>query len=596
MSLGIYNSAAFTNSAGVLVAPGALVEVRKESDNSLATIYSDKTGLSPISQPGFVAGADGVFVFYAVGIADGYKVTVTSGVLSVTLRNQATGNARYLDTSQLRAAMTIDTTDTPTFAQVVVAADPTTALQVATKQYVDNFIAGLSPKPNARAATTGSITISNPGTAVFDGITLTSGQFLLVRAQASALQNGLYVFNGSASALTRHTQMDAWTEVPGAFVIVEEGSTFADTAWMCSADRSGTLGVTAINWLQFPAIGGTFQPLDADLTAVAALPATAGFLSRTGADAFSARTLTGTTNQVSITNGSGSGGDPVFSLPQSINTGATVQFSVLRAGDGSNTIPSVSFASDTNSGLYWVSSDNIAMTLGGTAMFTWALGQINVFPNTVAPTGMFMANSSTLAFGSAGTKLVGLNSAGTGILEVNDGVTVGALRDLSLRALTTSGAINKVTLTAPATSATITIADGKTLTANNSLTLAGTDATTLTFPAETCSVGFRGMPQQSKSAAYTTVLGDAGKHIYHPVGDNNARTFTIDSNANVAYDIGTMITFVNEINVVTIAITTDTMVLAGTASTGSRTLAANGVATAVKVTSTRWYISGTGLT
>ena len=76
------------------------------------------------------------------------------------------------------------------------------------------------------------------------------------------------------------------------------------------------------------------------------------------------------------------------------------------------------------------------------------------------------------------------------------------------------------------------------------------------------------------------------------------RTFTIDSNANVAYPIGTAITFVNQnsAGVVTIAITSDTMRLAGAGTTGSRTLSANGVATAIKVTSTEWIISGTGLT
>lgn len=109
-------------------------------------------------------------------------------------------------------------------------------------------------------------------------------------------------------------------------------------------------------------------------------------------------------------------------------------------------------------------------------------------------------------------------------------------------------------------------------------------------------VGYRGIPPNSQSAAYTTVLADAGKQILHPTADNNARTFTIDSNANVAYPIGTAITFVNEINTVTIAITSDTLVLAGAGTTGSRTLAAMGIATAVKKTSTSWIISGTGLT
>jgi hypothetical protein len=100
----------------------------------------------------------------------------------------------------------------------------------------------------------------------------------------------------------------------------------------------------------------------------------------------------------------------------------------------------------------------------------------------------------------------------------------------------------------------------------------------------------------AKSAAYTTVLGDGGGMIIHAIGDNNARTFTIDSNANVAYPLYTVITFVNSINTVTIAITSDTLTLAGTASTGSRTLAVNGVATAVKVGTTSWIISGPGLT
>src|SRR6516225_3076101 len=104
------------------------------------------------------------------------------------------------------------------------------------------------------------------------------------------------------------------------------------------------------------------------------------------------------------------------------------------------------------------------------------------------------------------------------------------------------------------------------------------------------------IPENSQSANYTLVLGDAGQFIYHPATDNNARTFTIPANASVAYTIGTVISFVNMINTVTIAITTDTMTLAGTGTTGSRTLAANGTCTAIKVDTTTWIISGTGLT
>jgi hypothetical protein len=113
----------------------------------------------------------------------------------------------------------------------------------------------------------------------------------------------------------------------------------------------------------------------------------------------------------------------------------------------------------------------------------------------------------------------------------------------------------------------------------------------------TDSVGFRNIPQNSQSTAYTLVLADAGKHIFHPSSDANARTFTIPANSSVAYPIGTAITFINMTSqVVTIAITTDTMYLSSAGTTGSRSLAQYGSATAIKMTSTTWLISGSGLT
>jgi hypothetical protein len=113
----------------------------------------------------------------------------------------------------------------------------------------------------------------------------------------------------------------------------------------------------------------------------------------------------------------------------------------------------------------------------------------------------------------------------------------------------------------------------------------------------TNSIGFLNIPQNSQSAAYTLVLGDAGKHIFHPSGDANARTYTIPANSSVAYPVGTAITFINMTSqAVTIAITTDTMYLSSAGTTGSRTLAQYGSATAIKITSTNWLISGSGLT
>jgi hypothetical protein len=98
--------------------------------------------------------------------------------------------------------------------------------------------------------------------------------------------------------------------------------------------------------------------------------------------------------------------------------------------------------------------------------------------------------------------------------------------------------------------------------------------------------------QNSQSANYTAVLTDANKGVFHPVGDNNPRTFTIPANSSVPYAVGTCLTFTNKINTVTIAITTDTLTWAGVGTTGSRTLGPNCTATAMKITTTEWMISG----
>lgn len=111
-------------------------------------------------------------------------------------------------------------------------------------------------------------------------------------------------------------------------------------------------------------------------------------------------------------------------------------------------------------------------------------------------------------------------------------------------------------------------------------------------------IGYLGIPQNSQSADYTLVASDASKHIYHPAADTTNRTWTIPANASVAYPIGTAITFITDTGAgnITISINSDTLVLAGPGTTGDRTLTSPASATAVKVTSTRWIISGTGIT
>lgn len=106
------------------------------------------------------------------------------------------------------------------------------------------------------------------------------------------------------------------------------------------------------------------------------------------------------------------------------------------------------------------------------------------------------------------------------------------------------------------------------------------------------------IPQNAKSADYTLTLTDAGKHILHPSADTTARVFTIPANASVAYPIGTVINIINQngAGVLTISMGgTDVMRWSPFGTTGSRQLAANGIATLVKLTATEWIVSGTGL-
>ena len=104
--------------------------------------------------------------------------------------------------------------------------------------------------------------------------------------------------------------------------------------------------------------------------------------------------------------------------------------------------------------------------------------------------------------------------------------------------------------------------------------------------------GYLEVVQNAQNAGYTLVASDAGKQIYF----NTAGVFTIPANASVAFPIGTAVTFVNMGAASTIAITSDTMYLAGLGTTGTRTLAQYGLATALKMTATTWVISGSGLT
>jgi hypothetical protein len=138
---------------------------------------------------------------------------------------------------------------------------PSVGNDAANKSYVDTVFNQVPQlfkfKGNAKASTTANVTVSNPGTSTFDGVTLSSGDLILLLAQSAAAENGLYVFNGSGSALTRHAAMDNWVEVPGAMVTVDQGTSNADKIYLCTSDQGGTLGTTAINFIVINSTGLT---------------------------------------------------------------------------------------------------------------------------------------------------------------------------------------------------------------------------------------------------------------------------------------------------------------------------------------------------
>ena len=150
--------------------------------------------------------------------------------------------------------------------------DPSGANDAVRLSYLQTLLQGLKPKGAARARTTANVNLAGGGLAngtTHDGVTVATGEIVLVASQSTAAENGLYVVPASGAA-SRSTLMDAWSEVVGATVIVEEGTTYADTGWLCTGNSGGTLGSSAISWVQWFG-SGQYQTANALLTAIAAL-------------------------------------------------------------------------------------------------------------------------------------------------------------------------------------------------------------------------------------------------------------------------------------------------------------------------------------
>jgi hypothetical protein len=203
----------------------------------------------------------------AVTIAIDNTVATLTGNQTLTTKTMSGSNNTFTNignASLVNSSLTVGTTNIALGAtsltlggltSVAVTQDPTSDLQLATKQYVDNIAQGLDAKASCVYSTTGNIALSGLATQAGGEwpSSLSGGERILVKNQSAQAENGIYV--SSAGSWARASDMDNWSEVPSSFVFIEEGATLADTGWVTTANQGGTIGITAMPWVQFSGAG-----------------------------------------------------------------------------------------------------------------------------------------------------------------------------------------------------------------------------------------------------------------------------------------------------------------------------------------------------
>lgn len=187
------------------------------------------------------------------------SVSESGGAITIT-PNLANGSsagllssAFFSDLNSSTASPTVSTLVKRDSAGRFQAVDPSADGDVATKSYVDAARAGLDVKQSVRVASTTNLTLT--GAATVDGVTVVTGDRVLVKDQSTGSQNGIYLAN-TAGAWTRSTDADTSAEVTsGMFVFVSEGTLNSDSGWVLSTNDVITLGTTALTFVQFSGAG-----------------------------------------------------------------------------------------------------------------------------------------------------------------------------------------------------------------------------------------------------------------------------------------------------------------------------------------------------
>ena len=179
---------------------------------------------------------DGTFQTF-IGQGQPFYATISPSQSGLNITNSTINSTTIGATAPSSAAFTTASVSTA----------PVSGNDVVNKTYLDFYAAGISWKQPVLCGTTTNITLS--GLQTIDGVTVVAGNRVLVKSQTAPAQNGIYL--ASATAWSRAPDADTWNELISALVFVESGSTLAGSAWYCTIQRGGTLGVTAITWSNF---------------------------------------------------------------------------------------------------------------------------------------------------------------------------------------------------------------------------------------------------------------------------------------------------------------------------------------------------------
>lgn len=136
-------------------------------------------------------------------------------------------------------------------------ADGSAPTDAVNKQQLDSAIRGLDWKQEVVAASTANVNLAAPGTSL-DGVTLTAQDRILLKDQTAPAENGIWVWTGSAAALTRALDADSGAELSGATVTVQRGTVNGDRVYRVNTDDPITVGTTAITFAQVGAGGSSY--------------------------------------------------------------------------------------------------------------------------------------------------------------------------------------------------------------------------------------------------------------------------------------------------------------------------------------------------